>query len=314
MPSEKLAPKGFIAFDADAQGNYNVARALQNTAIALQTEGFNVELETWPKEWGKGIDDVLASGYTPKIISGREQVSAEVNKIAAGALAEQQKEQAEAAARSKDTRLPINAGVQDLSLLMEQSEGFGPLSPAQKPLVFVRSGALTRVKYDKKDGPILDFMSEAAFRNTLDRVAYWYRMDKDRKEKPAFPVMECVKGMLAEAAPPAPRLARIVQAPVFGADGTLITSPGYHEQAETWYHKTCDIPDVPQKPTEDDIERAKELLLNELLVDFPFDDESSKAYALAAIIQPFVALWLMVHPLHVIDAKAERDGKSCWRT
>ena len=311
---KKLAPKKvLLAFDADAQGNYNVARALQNTAIALQTEGFDVELETWPKEWGKGIDDVLASGYTPKIISGREQVSAEVNKIAAGALAEQQKEQAEAAARSKDARLPINAGVQDLSLLMEQSwKALENYRQRKRPLVFVRSGALTRVKYDKKDGPILDFMSEAAFRNTLDRVAYWYRLDKDRKEKPAFPVMECVKGMLAEAAPPAPRLARIVQAPVFGADGTLITSPGYHEQAETWYHKTCDIPDVPQKPSEDDIERAKELLLNDLLVDFPFDEESSKAYALAAMILPFVRAMIDgPTPLHVIDAKSgSGTGKS----
>lgn len=311
---KKLAPKKILlAFDADAQDNYNVARALQNTAVALQTEGFDVELETWPREWGKGIDDVLASGYTPKIISGREQVSAEVNKIAAGALAEQQKKRAEVAARSRDARLPINAGVQDLSLLMKQSwDAMEHYRQRKRPLVFVRSGALTRVKHDKKDGPTLDFMSEAALRNTLDRVAYWYRLDGERKERPAFPVMECVKGMLAEAAPPAPRLSRIVQAPVFGAEGTLLTSPGYHEKAETWHHKTCDIPDVPEKPTRDDIERARNLLLDDLLVDFPFDDESSKAYALAAMLQPFVRTMIDgPTPLHVIDAKSgSGTGKS----
>lgn len=314
----ELAPeKVLLSFDADARKNYNVARALQNTAVALQTEGFDVELEIWPEEWGKGIDDVLASGYTPKSISGREQVSAEVNKIAAGALAGQlaelQKKQAEAAARSIDARLPINAGIQDLSLLMQQSwEALECYYRKKEPLVFVRSGGLTRVKMDKKDGPILDFMSEAALRNTLDKVAYWYRYDKDNNKRPAFPVSECVKGMLAEADPPVPRLSRIVQAPVFGVDGTLLTSPGYHEKAETWYHKTCDIPDVPEKPSRNDIEKAKDLLLNDLLVDFPFDDESSKAYALAAMILPFVRAMIDgPTPLHVIDAKSgSGTGKS----
>lgn len=313
---KKLTPeKVLLAFDADARKNYNVARALQNTAIALQTEGFNVELETWPKEWGKGIDDVLASGYIPKIISGREQVAAEVNKVAAGALAEQQKkrEQISAIQRRNDDRPPINAGIQDLSLLMQQSwEALERYYRKKGPLVFVRSGGLTRVKMDKKDGPVLDFMSEAALRNTLDKVAYWYRYDKDNNKRPAFPVSECVKGMLAEADPPVPRLSRIVQAPVFGVDGTLLTSPGYHEKAETWYHKTCDIPDVPEKPSRNDIEKAKDLLLNDLLVDFPFDDESSKAYALAAMILPFVRAMIDgPTPLHVIDAKSgSGTGKS----
>jgi len=313
---KKLAPeKVILSFDADARKNYNVARALQNTAIALQTEGFAVELETWPEEWGKGIDDVLASGYTPNIISGREQVSAQVNKIAAGALAEQQKKQAEIAAKQKnnDERIPINAGIQDLGFLMKKSwEALDKYRQQKEPLVFVRSGALTRVKIDKKDGPILDIMSEAALKNTLDKVAYWYRMDKNGQEKSAFPVTECVKGMLAEAAPPVPRLLRIVQAPVFGRDGTLITSPGYHEKAKTWYHKTCDIPEVPEKPTKDDLVEAYRLLFYELLVDFPFDDESSMAYALAAMLQPFVRAMIDgPTPLHVIDAKSgSGTGKS----
>jgi len=310
---KELAPeKILLAFDVDAHQNYNVARALQNTAIALQTEGFDVELETWPEKWGKGIDDVLASGCTPNIISGREQVSAAVNKIAAGALAEQKKQTA-IIKRGDNNRIPINASIQDLSLLMKRSwEALDKYCQKKEPLVFVRSGALTRVKLDKKDGPMLDIMSEAALKNVLDKVAYWYRLDRNDNEKSAFPVTECVKGMLAEGTPPVPRLTRIVQAPVFGKDGTLLTSPGYHEKAETWYYKTCDIPEVPEKPSRNDIERAKELLLGDLLVDFPFDDESSKAYTLAAMLQPFVRAMIDgPTPLHVIDAKSgSGTGKS----
>lgn len=288
-----------LAFDADARKNRHVARALKKTAEALKAEGFNVELETWPAEKGKGIDDLLAAGHQPEVISGAEAFK-EVDRITRSAGVEPE-------------RVPINAGIQDLSFLMQQSwKALDKYYRQKEPLVFVRSGALTRVKIDKKDGPVLDVMSEAALKNVLDRVAYWYRMDKNGQEKSAFPVTECVKGMLAEAAPPVPRLTRIVQAPVFGKDGTLLTSPGYHEKAETWHYRTCNIPEMPEKPTKGDIEKAKELLLDDLLVDFPFDDESSRAYTLAAMLQPFVRAMIDgPTPLHIIDAKSgSGTGKS----
>lgn len=288
-----------LAFDVDARTNKHVAKALKKTAEALKKEGFIVELETWPPEYGKGIDDLLAAGHQPQVLSGNEALK-EIENITRSAGVEPE-------------RVSINAGIQDLSFLMKKSwEALEKYYRQKEPLVFVRSGALTRIKIDKKDGPVLDIMSEAALKNTLDRVAYWYRLNKNGQEKSAFPVTECVKGMLAEAAPPVPRLIRIVQAPVFGKDGTLLTSPGYHEKAETWYHKTCEIPDVPEKPSRSDIERARELLLNDLLVDFPFDDESSRAYTLAAMLQPFVRSMIDgPTPLHVIDAKSgSGTGKS----
>lgn len=288
-----------LAFDADSRANKHVAKALKKTAEALQKEGFNVEIEIWPPEKAKGVDDLLVAGHLPEILSGQEAFK-EIDEIAK-------------TAGVNPERVPINAGIQDLSYLMKKSwDALDRYHRQKEPLVFVRSGALTRVKVDKKDGPILDIMSEAALKNTLDSVAYWYRFDKEKNEKSAFPVAECVKGLLVEAAPPVPRLTRIVQAPVFGEDGTLLTSPGYHENAETWHHKTCNIPEVPQKPTKDDVKKAKELLLDELLYDFPFDDDSSKSYTLAAMLQPFVRSMIDgPTPLHVIDAKSgSGTGKS----
>ena len=288
-----------LAFDADSRTNKHVAKALKKTAEALQKEGFTVELDVWPPEQAKGIDDLLVANHQPEILSGQE-VFKEVDKITK-------------AAGVKPERVPINAGIQDLSFLMKKSwEALDRHYHQKEPLVFVRSGTLTRVKLDKKDGPVLDIMSEAALKNTLDMVACWYRFDKEKNQKSAFPVTECVKGMLAEAAHPVPRLTRIVQAPVFGEDGELLTSPGYHEKAETWHHKTCDIPEVPRKPSRGDIERGKELLLGDLLCDFPFDEDSSKAYALAAMILPFIRTMVGgPTPLHVVDAKSgSGTGKS----
>jgi len=61
-----------LAFDMDAPNNFNVARALSNTFDALNKEGFDVQLERWNGADGKGIDDLLAAGKVPEVITGTE--------------------------------------------------------------------------------------------------------------------------------------------------------------------------------------------------------------------------------------------------
>ncbi len=61
-----------VAFDADYHNNPNVARALNLTLSALIKEGFEVEVEEWAEEDGKGIDDLLVNGKAPRILSGEK--------------------------------------------------------------------------------------------------------------------------------------------------------------------------------------------------------------------------------------------------
>ena len=69
-----------LAFDADAKHNEQVARALRESYRTLKGRGFEVVLETWPRELGKGIDDLLASGHEPTLLAG-EDAHAAVNEI-----------------------------------------------------------------------------------------------------------------------------------------------------------------------------------------------------------------------------------------
>jgi hypothetical protein len=64
--------KVHLAFDADARRNHNVARALSGAFQALDKQGFEVVLEIWPEENGKGIDDLLAAGHQPDLKLGDE--------------------------------------------------------------------------------------------------------------------------------------------------------------------------------------------------------------------------------------------------
>jgi hypothetical protein len=59
----------FLAFDADWRQNPHVARAIAQATQALVEDGYPVVVETWDASQGKGIDDVLAAGYTPALQS-----------------------------------------------------------------------------------------------------------------------------------------------------------------------------------------------------------------------------------------------------
>src|SRR5215212_7124275 len=73
-----------LAFDADAKHNEQVARALRDAYRTLNETGFEVVLETWPRELGKGIDDLLAAAHEPTLVVG-EDAHAAVNEIVAEA-------------------------------------------------------------------------------------------------------------------------------------------------------------------------------------------------------------------------------------
>jgi hypothetical protein len=66
-----------VAFDMDVLTNRRIADALIQCINALRQEGFQVELERWNPADGKGLDDLLAAGKTPEILTG-EKVDAQL--------------------------------------------------------------------------------------------------------------------------------------------------------------------------------------------------------------------------------------------
>lgn len=153
-----------------------------------------------------------------------------------------------------------------------------------------------------------------------DRLRYhttqhmsWYKKTSDGERRPLDPPIDVIRLMLAAGDVPLPILDRIVTAPVFSPSGVLQTSEGYHPEAKTYYaaSKGLVIPDVVLKPGEEELDRARELILDNLMADFSFAKQSDRAHALALLLLPFARdLIAGPTPMHIIDANIQGAGKT----
>jgi hypothetical protein len=180
--------------------------------------------------------------------------------------------------------------------------------------LFRRSGRIARIVRHEKPSPqaTIELLDEAGAYGVLMRSADWVRAG-DGGELAVPPVKEVAREILSSPHPQLPELDGIIEAPAFGADGTLVSAPGYNAPNAVWYepHPCLHGLDVPAEPTPEHIAAARSLLLDDLLVDFPFVSPSDCAHAVAAIVLPFVRR--MIHgctPLHAFEAPAKGCGKN----
>jgi hypothetical protein len=104
------------------------------------------------------------------------------------------------------------------------------------------------------------------------------------------PPLDLIKSMVALPDLALPKLRGIVEAPVFLADGTMLSTPGYHAAARLYYQPVDGfiLPTVPATPGAAEVAAARTLILDELLGDFPFVLEAERAHAVALLLLPFV--------------------------
>jgi putative DNA primase/helicase len=168
------------------------------------------------------------------------------------------------------------------------------------------------VRVDEDGRPLIEPMTEASLRGHLARTMLWERRNERGFYLPVPPPVAVVRNLMSRKEwTGIPALRDIVQAPIFTRDGQIIGTPGYHPEAHLWYAPWSAMAiSVPERPTDTDLNRAGELILNDLLGDFPFDGEASRAHAVAAILLPFVRELIQgPTPLHLFTAPTPGSGK-----
>ena len=185
------------------------------------------------------------------------------------------------------------------------------LAQNDPPTLFVSSGRLSRI-IAGDSGPVIQLLDESAAYGVLVYAADWVRISGGNVTH-AKPLKDVARHILSSPHIDLPKLQAVVCTPVFGQNKKLIATAGYHGQEQLWLHLPADaIPAcVPVPPTEAQVEAALALLREDLLVDFPFTEDSDEAHALAAVILPFVRYIIEgPTPIHLIEAPVPGSGKS----
>jgi hypothetical protein len=107
-----------------------------------------------------------------------------------------------------------------------------------------------------------------------------------------------------------PKLWSVITAPTLRPDGTVLQKPGYDEKTATWYDPCgVDYPQVPEKPTKEDAERALKLL-REVFKTVPFTSAVDEAVLLSLALTALVRRSLPSAPLGAISAPIMASGKT----
>ena len=171
---------------------------------------------------------------------------------------------------------------------------------------------LVEVAEDEKRGVLTRVFSPVIFKGVLDRLGNYVKINEKGQLNPARPPPDVVADILALTNLPLPMLEAVVKTPVFSAGGDLEVQPGY-QPSTAYYLDLSDgltIPKVPSNPTADDIKKAKDLLLVDLLEDFPFVEPSDSAHAVTAMLNRLVRKLIDgPTPLTVVESPTPGTGK-----
>jgi len=191
----------------------------------------------------------------------------------------------------------------------------------------IRSGAPIYVRGDLLQRPVVDEVDASDGRKThvvrlgtvtpellidyLSRAAYWLRYDRRSKrwvrDDPTLLVAKIILNRVGEWQ--LPRITGVVTTPTLRPDGSLLVEPGYDPATQLLLASPPEMPPIPELPTRADAEKAL-ALLDDLLAEFPFTDEVSRAVALSALITPVVRPALGQAPMHAFTSPEAGTGKS----
>ena len=179
------------------------------------------------------------------------------------------------------------------------------------PWLFRFATQPTWVVPDDAGRPCAAPVTEDRLRYILAKLATWMRETAKGELVPSPPPIAVVKSVLATPDPAIPILSGIVNTPVFGRTGTLLTSPGYHPDARLLYVPAPGfvVPGIPQKPTDADIATARALIVDDLLGDFPFTGPAERAHVVSLLLLGFLRSMIDgPTPLHLIEKPSPGTG------
>ncbi|MFH1530144.1 MAG: hypothetical protein ABIK09_05340, partial [Pseudomonadota bacterium] len=192
-----------------------------------------------------------------------------------------------------------------------EAEGVLVAANATDPFLYIRARRPVRIVLAEGD-PHVSEVDSVVMYQMLAQVANWVRRT-DEGDSDVPPLQDMARMLVASPPASLPLLDGVTTAPIFDAAGHLVRTPGFHHESGVWYYERpgFSVPPVPDNPTQKEIDAARTLLLDELIVDFPFVSSSDRAHAVAALILPFIRRMVIgPTPIHLYEAPTPGSGKT----
>lgn len=204
----------------------------------------------------------------------------------------------------------INTGIRDLTQVTRDAV-WALQRTNDPPEIFRRGSSLCRLE-EGEDGHVRSReLTNISLKYELAERTEFYKVERGM-DLAARPPGDLAGNILASTNLPFPGLDRITRVPVFGVDGVLVNAPGYHEGSRLYYAPSegLAVPEVPVAPRPEDLARAKDLILEDLLIDFPFADDADRAHAISLLLLPFARdLITGPTPNHLVESPTPGSGK-----
>ncbi|MEZ6072256.1 MAG: hypothetical protein R3C10_18855 [Pirellulales bacterium] len=164
--------------------------------------------------------------------------------------------------------------------------------------------------------PKIEEFDRVRMRCRLSEVANFFTLRKGEggcyEQVGVPPPLSLAENILAQTSWELPPLVGIARAPILRADGSICTTPGYDPASRLMY---CPDPElkltpIPEFPNGNEVQACVDLLL-EVISDFPFADEPSRANVLAILFTLLMRPVITGHvPLAIVDAPMQGTGKT----
>lgn len=103
----------------------------------------------------------------------------------------------------------------------------------------------------------------------------------------------------------------IITAPVVRPDGSLVQAPGYDKPTGLYMHPRVPIRRLQPQVSAESVKRAKDIVLGQMLADFPFVDQSDRAQYLGSLLSPIIRPYLPgPTPMVAITSTSQGSGKT----
>ncbi|WP_371670002.1 bifunctional DNA primase/polymerase [Streptomyces sp. NBC_00289] len=223
----------------------------------------------------------------------------------------------ETTASGPDLRIVVTKPELDITNEADAIDGLLDLMAGERlPDLYKRSSGPCWVHEDDENNPVVKQLGADNLRAYLADQVTTYQVVKDPFTEGTKEVRELVmpktcSTILGRRDWPLLPLRGIVTSPVVRPDGTLIQAPGYDRATGLYLHPRIPLRRLAPQVTAESVERAKDIILNQMLADFPFVDDSDRAHFLGALLTPILRPYFYgPTPAFIITATAPGSGKS----